>query len=128
MLIRTAAAPECGSIGSARVAEMNAAIETLKAGFDGYIIDGAGSQNNISTYQTGGTVQTSLYGNTAQSTYYPGTTIYTGTYDTTFSIRMFRKGEPGYKNAVPARDILGPHWEQRVKVGAMQTCNASLPN
>ncbi len=78
--------------------------------------------------QTGGTVQTSLYGNTAQSTYYPGTTIYTGTYDTTFSIRMFRKGEPGYKNAVPARDILGPHWEQRVKVGAMQTCNASLPN
>jgi hypothetical protein len=132
MLIQTSAAPACGSIGAAQVAQHNAAVETIRAGFDRYIIEGAGAANNVSVSQMGGTYNTNVTGGygvyNAQTTYMPGPMIYSGTHDQTFSIRMFKNGDPGANQALDARQLLGAHWETRVKAGPLKTCSAGNAN
>lgn len=116
----------CGATGSSKVAERQAAIETLKAGFDRYIIVGADSANNVRTMRTGGTYNTTgtVYGNqiNATTTYTPGPIIAAGRHDTAFSIKMFKDGDPGASRAISARSTLGPNWANEIKRGAMTTC------
>jgi hypothetical protein len=115
----------CGSIGAAKVAEKQAAIETIKAGFDRYIITGAASDNSVGVTQMPGHYNTygtaNVYGNygtfNATTTYQPGPTIVYGSYDQAFAIKMFREGEAGANQAISAREILGPKWESIVKNG-----------
>lgn len=45
--ISTSAAPACGSSGARSVAMQAAAIETLRQGYDGYVVLGLGSDNNV---------------------------------------------------------------------------------
>ncbi len=125
MTIDAGAAPSCGALGAAKVAAKSAAIETIKAGYDRYIIGSAASQNNVSVSQMPGSVQTrgAIIGNTyrSTSTYVPGPTIVSGTHDRQLEIMMFREGEPGYENALDAREALGPEWPEIVKNG-IKTC------
>jgi hypothetical protein len=128
-IIKTSAAPVCGSTGAAKVAQKQAAIETIKAGYDRYLIVAAASANTVQatqmpgSYNTYGTVNT--YGNygtvNATTTYTPGATIYSGTHDQSFGIRMFKEGEPGSSQALSAREMLGPKWVEIVK-GGVNTC------
>jgi hypothetical protein len=107
-----------------------AAVETLRRGYDRYLVQNAQSENNVravTTPPTGafttGTVTSSgntLYGS-SQTTFTGGGTILTGTRDTELVILMLRPGEPGYSNALDARSILGPEWQQVVKDG-IRTC------
>lgn len=125
MIIQASAAPACRASGAADVAQQVAAIETIRAGYDAYVVVGADSQNNVVATRGPGTVSTSgqgTYGNgqvryQETSTYNPGMPIIAGSHDSSLAIRMYRAGEPGYENAIPARDILGPDWEQKVKSG-----------
>lgn len=125
-IIKTSAAPVCGGAGAARVAQKQAAIETLRAGYDRYIIVGAAGANNVSvtqgpgTYQTTGFVQRGYYQGT--TTYQPGIPVVSGTHDQAFAISMFRDGEPGFQYAIPARETLGPKWQELVKSGNVGTC------
>ena len=124
-IIQTSAEPMCGSVGAARVAQKQAAIETIKAGYDRYIITGAASDNSVGVTQLPGHYNTygtaNMYGNrgtfSATSIYQPGPTIVTGSYDQSFAIRMFKDGEPGSNQAVSARETLGQEWEKIVKDG-----------
>lgn len=124
-IIQTSAEPMCGSTGAARVAAKQAAIETIKAGYDRYIITGAASDSSVGVTQLPGQYHTSgtanVYGNygtfNATSVYQPGPTIVTGSYDQSFAIRMFKDGEAGANQAVSAREALGPEWEKIVKDG-----------
>ncbi|MEM5492780.1 hypothetical protein [Hoeflea sp. AS16] len=124
-IIKTSAEPMCGSVGAARVAQKQAAIETIKAGYDRYIITGAASDNSVGVTQLPGHYNTygtaNMYGNrgtfSATSVYQPGPTIVTGSYDQSFAIRMFKNGEAGANQAVSARETLGPEWEKIVKDG-----------
>lgn len=121
ILIDAGAAPACGSQGAARVAAKSAAIETIRAGYDRYIIAGAQAQNNVSVSQLPGSVQTrgAIYGNTYQatSTYVPGPTIVSGTHDRQLAVVMFKDSDPGAQNAIDARSALGPEWAETVKNG-----------
>ncbi|RYE73198.1 MAG: hypothetical protein EOO81_01260 [Oxalobacteraceae bacterium] len=129
-IIQTSAAPVCGAQGAARVAQAQAAVETLKAGYDRYIITSAASANNVSVNQMPGSYQTqgsaNIYGSrgTYQSstTYVPGPTIVAGTHDQSFGIVMFKDGEPGAQQAIPARETLGPEWKEIVAKGGAKTC------
>jgi hypothetical protein len=129
IIIKTSAAPICGSSGAAKVAQKQAAIETLKAGYDRYVILGEASGNNISTTQLPGTYQTygsaNVYGNygtyQATTTYQPGAVITTGGYQQSLGIRMFKEGDPNGSVAIPAREILGPKWAESIKSGVF-TC------
>jgi hypothetical protein len=124
-IIRTSAAPVCGGTGAARVAEQQAAIETIKAGFDRYIIVDMASANNVRVVQGPGTFQTTgvVSGNTysGTTTYQPGMPMIYGRHEQAFAIRMFRNGEPGSGQAIPARDVLGPKWQEKVEAG-VNTC------
>ena len=129
LMIQTSAAPVCGSQGAARVASNMAAIETIKAGYDSYIILGGASANNVTTTQLPGQAQTQgnlTYGGgygtyNATTTYTPGPVIVSGSHDQSLAVRMFKQGEPGSENAIPAKATLGADWEDKVKNGAM-TC------
>jgi hypothetical protein len=129
MLLQTSAAPACGATGAARVASKMAAVETLRAGFDKYIIMAGGSQNNVSLVQTPGTVYTTgnlTYGGgygtySGRSTYIPGATIPVGTHDQSLQVVMFKANDPQARNAISARETLGTEWQDAVKNG-INTC------
>ncbi len=141
--ITTHAAPICGTEGAQRVAIQEVAVETIKHGYDRYIVLGAGGQNNVrvvgttptttTTFNTGnintfGNVYgnnlnaNSTYSGTSTSTTWGGFPIVAGTYDQMITIRMFREGDPGGANAISARDALGPNWLELVQKGAPSTC------
>jgi hypothetical protein len=133
--VSTRAAPACGAKGAQQVAIKTAAIETLRRGFDRYIILGAQAQNNVgivghtpviaNTYQNG-TINS--YGNSATytgtaNTYYSGgEPIIAGTHDQEIAVRMFAVNDPQGDNAIDARRVLGPEWQKAVKKGAGATC------
>jgi len=125
-IVQTSAAPVCGGTGAAKVAQQQAAIETIKAGFDRYIIVDAASANNVQVVQGPGTFHTTgvahggFYSGT--TTYQPGMPIIYGRHEQAFAVRMFRNGEPGSGQAIPARDVLGPKWQEKVKAGAVNSC------
>lgn len=125
-IVRTSAAPVCGGTGAARVAQQQAAIETIKAGFDRYIIVDAASANNVQvvqgpgTYHHSGTYNRGSYSGT--TTYQPGMPMVYGRHEQAFAIYMFRNGEPGAHQAVPAREVLGDKWQEMVKAGRVNSC------
>lgn len=129
MIINARAAPACGAAGAARVASKSAAIETIRAGYERYIIVDAASQNNVRVTQLPGTVNTTgtiTYGNgfgtvNTTSRYTPGPTIISGGHKQSLAVVMFRSGDPGYERALDARQMLGPNWEKLVKSG-IRTC------
>jgi hypothetical protein len=117
-IVQSSAAPACGGMGAARVAQKQAAIATIKAGYDRYMIVDAASANNVRVYQTPGTYNTTGfvsggYLNTT-TTYQPGMPVVAGSHDQSFAIRMFKDGEPGASNALSAREALGPEWQKQV--------------
>lgn len=122
MIINADAEPSCGSSGVAKVAARSAAIETIRAGYDRYTITGSQAFNNVHTYQLPGQYETKgrldQYGNYYEkTTYKPGATQTTGSYDNTVSVVMFRPGDPGYEYALDARSQLGPEWQKLVRDG-----------
>lgn len=125
-IVQTSAAPVCGGIGAARVAQKQAAIETIKAGYDRYVIMDAAAANNVSVAHMPGSYKTTGFVNhgqlSATTTYRPGPTVVYGSHDQAFAIRMFRNSDPGAQQAVSAHDVLGPDWAEIVKTGAVRTC------
>lgn len=129
MIISTEAAPICGNAGATKVAEKMAAVETLRAGYDRYVIFSTASANNVRSTQMPGRYYTSGSANTfgnytsinATTTYTPGPVIVAGSHDRSFAIRMFKDGEPGSGSGIPARSVLGPKWPEIVKNG-VNTC------
>lgn len=128
-IISTSAAPICGGSGAAKVAQQMAAIETIRSGYDRYVIVAANSSNSVHTTQMPGTYNTmgsaSSYGNftsyNATTTYTPGPTVVSGSHDQRIAVRMFKEGESGSESALSAREILGPKWPSLVKHG-VATC------
>jgi hypothetical protein len=125
MIVQTGAAPVCGGTGSLRVAQQLAAIETIKAGYDRYIITRGQAQNNVSVSQMPGSYNTvGTYGGGSYqttTTYQPGPTVVSGSHDQGLSVVMFREGDPGAQQAISARAALGADWQEKVQSG-IRTC------
>ncbi len=107
------AAPVCGSAGAQRLAYEDAAIETLRAGYDGFIIGGAGEANPF-----GGIFFNQSYG--SGGSFGSATAFFR--HEQKLVIKMFHHDDPGYSQAVDARSVLGPHWARKVKNGFPSTC------
>ncbi|UDL87757.1 hypothetical protein LGH82_21610 [Mesorhizobium sp. PAMC28654] len=118
-IVQSRAAPVCGGIGASKVAEKEAAIATLKAGFDSYIIFNGAAESSIAVLQGPGTYDTTAIASgsviNATTTYQPGLPIVVGHHGQSFAIKMFHQGDPGFESALSARTALGPDWEQQVK-------------
>lgn len=125
MLVQAGAAPACGPQGALRVAQRVAAVETIRAGFDRFIVTGTQGQSNIALVQGPGTASTTISGSggfyQARTMFTPGPTFEVGSHDRGLAVVMFRNGEPGAANAVDARETLGKDWAELVKTG-IRTC------
>jgi len=125
MIVQARAAPVCGPEGAARVASMTVAVETIRAGYSRYIINGGQGGSTVQVHQMPGHVQHSgFYGGgsfSGTSTYVPGPTIVSGSHNQALAVTMFRAGDPGFENAIEAASVLGPDWQDKVRNG-IRTC------
>ena len=104
-----------------------AAVETVRQGFDGFIVGGASSDSTVQAVSTGPTGAftsgTIGPGNTfnANTTYTGSNVIFTGKNNAQLAITAFKRGQPGYNQSVDARTVLGEDWQELVQSGVV-TC------
>jgi hypothetical protein len=137
--ISTSAAPVCGSQGSQKTALKNAAIETLRGGYDRFVILDGAAENSVrvvgqtpitaNTYGTGNVTLNRTYGgyngtySGSSSTYVTGGyPIIAGRHDQTYVVRMFRNGEIDPGQSIDARTVLGSDWQKIAAKGLLKTC------
>jgi hypothetical protein len=118
-------------MGAQKVAFQRAAAETIRRGYDRFVILGGDSQTDIrvigytptQAYSTGSATATS-YGNivtargNSSTTVYGGQPIYGGSHNQGLVVKMFREGDAAGANALSAREILGPEWQSAVNKNA----------
>ena len=97
---------DCSLSDAREIANTAAAIEVIRRGGDRFIY--ASSQSDTSF---GG-----LYYND-----FVGLQSY-NTNQQMLVVQMLSPGDPGYDNALSARNLLGPDWRTRVQEGAPQSC------
>jgi hypothetical protein len=96
----------CGAKGTREIAFREAAIEVIKRGADRFIVVGDQSRAEI----TGGMFTT-----------YGGFQTY-GTNTQDMVIQIIQKGDPRMKDALSARQTLGPDWQAIVAKGSADSC------
>jgi hypothetical protein len=122
--VTASAPPACGMSSARDVSIRLAAIETLKNGFDSFVILDAQSADSVRT--VGRTPVTSntygsayLSGNTAYgsstTTYSGGYPIMGGSRDVSLVVHMFRPEDKGYNQAISARQFLGENWAEEME-------------
>lgn len=130
VIISTSAAPACGRSGSLKVANALAAVETIRRGYERFVIQGMNSQNNVRVAQMpvrGATTNYNFnrYGSTttgtAQTSFYGGGPIVLGSNDADIAVLMMNPGDAGFSNAIDAKQALGPDWQKLVENG-IKTC------
>ena len=104
--ISTEAEDMCGAKGTREIAFREAAIEVIKRGADRFIVVGDQSRSEI----TGGMFTT-----------YGGFDTY-GTNTQDMVIKMLNKGDPGFNDALSARQTLGSDWQAIVAKGSPDSC------
>ncbi|WP_143535689.1 hypothetical protein [Roseisalinus antarcticus] len=112
--IDVSAAPVCRGADARRFANHQAALETLRLGYDRYIVLGFQSQDN--TRVVGANFNPNGFGGVT------ATPIIGGSEDASIIVEMYQEGRPGSGNALSAREALGPNWQQIVSEGLPDTC------
>jgi hypothetical protein len=120
--ISSHAAPVCGADGAALVASRTAAVETLRRGFDKYLILGSQAQNSVGVVGYTPTTAYTTYGNGYANTQLQGgQPIIAGSHDHGLIVKMFKNGDAAGANAIDARATLGPKWSE-IAASATVTC------
>lgn len=125
-VITTSAAPVCRTTGAAEVANQMAAIATIKAGYQRFVVGGFGTANNTRVVSSGPTYATTtgtfsrmgntMYG-TANTSYGGQSTYVTGSNNAEMRIIMLNPGDAGYEQGIDARSTLGSDWQKKVADG-----------
>jgi hypothetical protein len=105
--VATTAAPACGRSGARKVANQAAAIEVIQRGGDRFIFVGE---------DTGSRVTGMTYN--AYTGFQPMNSNEQG-----LVVQMMTEGQQGYENALSARQLLGPTWQEIVANGVPNTCS-----
>jgi len=134
MIISTSGAPACNMNGVMKVAHQMSAVETIKSGYDGFIVLDGASSDTVTTTQMPGSFHTTGYGSAntygnhtsmnynSTTRYQPGPTLYSGKRNVGFSIKMLKETDKGFEKSVPAREVLGENWQAIVEKG-INTCS-----
>jgi hypothetical protein len=119
--IDASAAPACGKAGALKLVNKMAAVETIRLGYDRYVIADSSSQDNVRVVgyntQTSGTYG---YGGFNANTY--STPIVGGSRDAAVIVYMFKSNDPQGRQGIDARQVLGTDWQAIVAEGAPSTC------
>ena len=121
--ITVSGAPVCGDTGTQQVAYHDAALATLRAGFDGFIILGSGEGADLAYVASTPTVANTTYAPSGSTTVVSGGgAIPLFRHKDQIVIRMFRSSDPAYQQAIPARSVLGSDWATKLANGMPRTC------
>ena len=112
-------APTCSRDDADRLALQEAAAETIRAGFESFIVIDTGGGDHISGH-TPMTARKTLYGSSATTTVSGGAPIVARRRIPT--IRMFHAGESEGETALSARTVLGADWQTIVTKSVPNTC------
>ena len=126
----------CGEQGAQVVALRRAAVESIRRGYDSFIVVGAGGDERTRlvgvtpiTAQTSSSATVAGSGNAVVgtgnsiTTYSGGVPMYATEYRQGLTVRMFHAGDPAGANALAAREMLGPDWEKLVaSTGTYSSC------
>jgi hypothetical protein len=117
--VSAGAAPACGAIGAQNYAVKTAAYQTLRRGYDKYIIGGAQatSQTRFSGYTP---MYANSYGNSTMIT--GGEPIMMTEHGQNLVVHMFHANDQGAENAIDAKTTLGPDWQKILAKGPGVTC------
>ena len=133
--VSSGAAPVCGAIGAQNFAIKTAAYQTLRRGFDKYVIIGAqatahdklaGFTPTYANSNLNGTY--SGYGNSGTFNGYSNTTVTGGQpivmteHGQKLVVRMFHANDPGAEKAIDAKAALGPDWQKIMTKGPGNIC------
>ena len=112
----------CGQEGAERAALHQASVETIKRGFDRFMVVGTNALSTVRQVgQTPITGQVTPYGNV---NVYGGYPIYAETHKQVFTVQMFRTGDPAGNKALSARELLGDNWKELVAKDTPTNCLA----
>ncbi|TJZ82766.1 hypothetical protein [Paracoccus hibiscisoli] len=124
-LLTTSGDEFCGTQGVMRVASRMAAVETLRRGQDRYVIQSVGHDNSIRTQYHAPVSRGFVLGAdglahpVARNPFDIGYSTTTGSNDTTLTVTVLTKSDPGYSQGLDARQVLGPDWESHVRNGVV---------
>src|SRR5215472_3425327 len=113
--ITARAAPVCGAVGAEKLALKQAAVETIRRGFDRFVVLNAQASG---TYRGNAPVYVQSLGGGMYSAS-GGDAIIAPNQG--LVIKMFKDGDPQATNALPARETLGPDWQEQIKKDSV-TC------
>jgi hypothetical protein len=103
-----------------------AAVATIKAGYQRFVVGGFGTQNNTRVVSTGPTYSNTTgtfnqFGNsvsgTAHTTYGGQMTYLAGSNNAEMQIIMLNPGDAGFDDGLDARATLGSDWQKKVEDG-----------
>lgn len=106
--VATTAAPACGASGARMVANKAAAIEVIKRGGDQFVYVASKQDSHM----TG-----------MNYNQFAGFQTYNA-HDQNMVVQMIAPGAPGSSEALSARQILGPDWQQQVADGVPNNCTS----
>jgi hypothetical protein len=135
VIITTSADPSCGRTGAQDVASRRAAYETLRRGFDRYVILDSQAEDNTgvvgfepveietrSKEKVKSSGDDEEYSEKSDFSISGGDPIIGGSHDQQLEVKMFRLSDPGAKKAVDARRVLGPDWRTIIAKDPAYTC------
>jgi hypothetical protein len=121
--IAVSGAPICGDTGTQQVAYHDAALATLKAGYDGFIILGTGEGSDLAYIGSTPAVANTTYSPSGSTTVVSrGATFPLFRHKDQIVVRMFHTNDPGYQQAISGRRVLGPNWQEKLANGMPHTC------
>lgn len=117
---------ECGVSSVQKIAFQQAAIETIRRGYDRFIVIGDDHSRDIGVAgSTPAVAQTtgSTFGGgfNATTTYSGGSPLIYGWNTQGLVVKMFKEDDPAARNALVARNELGANWAELIKK-EVKTC------
>ena len=109
----------CDANDAARLARRQAAVETIRRGFDEFVVvDSVRGDHPVD--QPPVTARTTLYGDSTTPIFSEDAPLVA--HHRVLTVRMFPAGAGGSDRAVDARTVLGDDWESVAAKGAPNTC------
>ena len=89
------ASSHCSADNAQKAAFQEAAVETIRKGFDSFVIIGSDRQSEV-----------------AGASVWGGNASYSHEHSQALTVKMFKDGDPGSAQAISARETLGPKWQE----------------
>ena len=109
----------CDGRDAERLARRQAAVETIRRGFDDYVVVDSLGGDHVAD-DTPATARTNLFGDGTRALFSEDAPLLA--HHRVLTVRMFRAGEGDSTATVSARALLGDHWQTLVTKGVPTTC------